>query len=304
MITRRTKYQPVFFLGLVLVASLVLAGLPFQAQFRLQAHQAAAVAADKVVISGDKLQIDNQTLDIQARPALFIDSSCLELLPDILLIAEERRPYVIVRAAFPPDFMPEGISYYWAADTGTISPALVWYDNKLIGYMYSAVEPELYKLSYPRLIGEGQVDNRIHADGTNQNAVRAAQQISRTELAPGETFSFYDHVAPSPANGYVEGLTLFNTEEGPQWQPDIGGGICRTATALNFAVQQADMEIVERHYHSEAVSYAEKGEDTAVARSSGWDYRFRNTSDKRVRIVGVQQQDTLIFRIYELLEQP
>lgn len=289
---------------LVLVASLALVGLPYRAQFRIQAHQAAAIAANKVLISGNKLQIDNQTLDIQARPAIFIDSSCLELLLDILIIPEERRPYVIVRAASLPDFMPEGISYFWSPDTGTISPALVWYDGKLIGYMYSAVEPELYKLSYPRLIGEGQVNNPIDADGTNQNAARAAEQISGTELAPGEVFSFYDYVVPSPANGYVEGLTLFNTEEGPQWQPDIGGGICRTSTALNFAAQQADMETVERHNHSEAVSYAEKGEDTAVARSSGWDYRFRNTSDKRIRIVGVQQRDTLVFQIYELLEQP
>lgn len=300
---QRIGQQRLFCILLILIGSMVLAALPYRAQFRVQAHQAAAVAVDNVLIVGHSLQMGEQSLDIQDRPALFIDSYCRDLLPDILLIPEARRPYVIVTADTQPDFMPEGLNYYWSPNTGTKSPALVWYDQKLVGYMYSVVEPLLYQLSYPRLIGEGQTDNRLDADGTNLNAARAAQQISGTELAPGEVFSFYDYVAPSPQNGYVEGLTLFNTEEGPQWQPDIGGGICRTATALNFAVEEAGMEVIERHNHTETVSYARLGEDTAVARSSGWDYRFRNTTDKTVRIVGIQQEDRLIFEIYELLDQ-
>lgn len=286
---------------MVLLTGLVLASWPYRAQVHIQAHQVQAVAASQVAIVGPYLHIDNQSLDIQARPALFIDADCGDLIPDIMAIPEERRPYIIVSAHTQPDFLPAELSFYWCPQTGNRSPALIWYDQKLIGYMYSAVEPELYKIRYPMQVGESQMTNRL-TDGGGQNAARAAQQISGTQLVPGETFSFYDYVIPSRANGYVEGLTLFNTDEGPRWKPDLGGGICRTSTVLNFAVEQAGLEVLERHHHTEPVSYARSGEDTAVARSAGWDYKFCNSSDKTIKIVAVQNGDQLGFRIYELLE--
>ncbi len=285
---------------MVLLTGLVLASWPYRAQLYIQAHQATAVAATQVAIVGPYLQIDNQSLDIQARPALFIDADCRDLIPDIMAIPEGRRPYIIVNADTQPDFLPAELSFYWCPQTGTRAPALIWYDQKLIGYMYSAVEPQLYIMRYPMLVGESQMTNRLN-DGGGQNAARAAQQISGTNLAPGEVFSFYEYVIPSRANGYVEGMTLFNTDEGPQWEPDLGGGICRTSTVLQFAVEQAGLEVLERHHHTEPVSYARSGEDTAVARSAGWDYKFCNSSDKTIKIVAVQNGDQLGFRIYELL---
>lgn len=301
MILKTLKRRRWFFCLVVLLTCLLLTALPYRTQLHIQAHQAAAVAASQVAIVGPYLQIDNQSLDIQARPALFIDADCGDLIPDIMAIPEERRPYIIVSADTQPDFLPAELSFYWCPQTGTRTPALIWYDQKLIGYMYSAVEPQLYIMRYPMLVGESQMTNRLN-DGGGQNAARAAQQISGILLAPGEVFSFYEHVTPSWANGYVEGMTLFNTDEGPQWEPDLGGGICRTSTVLHFAVEQAGLEVLERHHHTEPVSYAKSGEDTAVARSAGWDYKFCNSSDKTIKIVAVQNGDQLGFRIYELLE--
>ncbi|MEQ8200521.1 MAG: VanW family protein [Syntrophomonadaceae bacterium] len=301
MMVRNFRIQPLLRGLVVLLMGVVLAALPYRAQLHIQAHQATAVAADNVAIVGSYIQVGNQRLDIQSRPALFIDADCRDLIPDIMAIPEIRRPYIIVNAETPPDFLPPGLSFFWSPQTGTRSPALIWYDQKLIGYMYAAVEPQLYNMRYPMLVGEGEVANRTE-DGGGQNAARAAQQISGTILAPGEIFSFYDHVTPSSKDGYVEGMTLFNTEEGPQWQPDLGGGICKTATALHFAVEQAGLEVLERHHHTEAVTYAESGQDTAVARSAGWDYQFRNSADKTIKIVAAQNGDKLEFRIYELLD--
>jgi VanW like protein len=285
----------------LLVAGIMFAASPYEARIIFQTFQAKAIAADEVVIVGQQLQIDKSQLDIAVRPALFIDASCQDLIAAAMLIPIERRPYIIVTADTQPDFMPPDISYYWSPNTGTRSPALVWYDQKLIGYMYSAVEPQLYLMRYPMLIGAGKVKNSI-SDGASQNSIRAAEQISGVILRPGEIFSFYDYVVPSAENGYVEGLTLFNTDEGPQWLPDIGGGICTTATALNFAVENGHMEVIERHKHTKPVSYAESGEDTAVARSGGWDYKFRNTTDKSIQITGEQNGDYLEFEIFAILD--
>lgn len=285
----------------ILLAGILFTASPYNMKIIIQASPAQAIAADDVEIIGQYLKIDNQNLDIRARPALFIDSSCQDLLAEALLIPIERRPYIIVTADTQPGFMPADITYYWSSHTETQSPTLVWYDQELIGYMYSAVEPQLYKMRYPLLIGEGKVTNVIN-DGSSQNAARAAAQISGVIVEPGEIFSFYEHVVPSIENGYVEGLTLFNSEDGPRWLPDVGGGICTTATALNFAVQNAQLEVIERHHHTESVSYAELEEDTAVARSGGWDYRFRNTTEMAIQIVGEQQGDSLEFKIYEILE--
>ncbi|MCX5780390.1 MAG: VanW family protein [Firmicutes bacterium] len=301
MTFKKIGFKAMYLSIAVLLAGILFTASPYNMKIIIQASQAQAIAASDVEIIGQYLRIDNQNLDIGARPALFIDSSCQDLLVEALLIPIERRPYIIVTADTQPGFMPADITYYWSSHTETRSPALVWYDQELIGYMYSAVEPQLYKMRYPLLIGEGKVTNVIH-DGSSQNAARAAAQISGVVLKPGEIFSFYGHVVPSIENGYVEGLTLFNSEDGPRWMPDVGGGICTTATALNLAVQNAQLEVIERHHHTESVSYAEIGEDTAVARSGGWDYKYRNTTEKAIQIVGEQQGDYLEFKIYEILE--
>jgi len=297
----KRRHKSWFLTIALLLAGTLFAASPYEAKIIFQTFQAKAIAADEVGIVGQQLQIDRNQLDIAQRPALFIDASCQELIGAVRLIPIERRPYIIVTADTQPDFMPPDISYYWSPNTGTRSPALVWYEQKLIGYMYSAVEPQLYMMRYPMLIGEGKVENSI-IDGASQNSIRAAEQISGAILKPGEIFAFYDYVVPSVKNGYVEGLTLFNTDEGPQWLPDIGGGICTTATALNFAVQNGQMEVIERHMHTTSVSYAEPGEDTAVARSGGWDYKFRNTADQSIQIIGEQNGDYLEFKIYAILD--
>lgn len=301
MIVTTVTRKEIYLTITILVMGLLLTLSPYRFRVTVQAQQAHAVEASEISISGQYLHINNNSLDIQAKPALFIDSSCSQLISDVLLIPAERRPYLIVNTDTQPDFVPSEVPYYWSPDTGTRSPSLIWYDQKLTGCMYSAVETALYKMRFPMLIGKGQVLNST-ADGGGKNAARAAEQINGVVLKPGEEFSFYDYVVPSAENDYVEGLTLYNTVSGPEWMPDIGGGICRTATALNFAVQNARLDVLERHHHSKPVTYAELGQDTAVARSAGWDYKFRNTCDTPIQIKASQNQNHLAFEIYQVLD--
>ncbi len=302
MIPAKLARRVIYWTAMVLVGAFVFVSCPGRIGLILQPWQARAVAAHAVKIEGQYLNIDGQSLDLSLKPAVFIDVTSQSLLPHIMVIPAERRPYIIVQAEQQPEFMPPDTDYYWAPNTGTMSPALVWYEQKLIGYMYSAVEPELFKMRYPLLIGQGRVANRP-GDGASQNAIRAGEEISGAVVKPGEIFSFYAYVAPSEENGYAEGLTLFTSDESQEWRPAIGGGICKTSTALNFAVENAGLEVIERHHHTDAVSYADLGEDTAVARSGGWDYQFRNTTDKSIQIISQQNEDALEFRIYAILDE-
>ncbi|MEQ8236450.1 MAG: VanW family protein [Syntrophomonadaceae bacterium] len=285
-----------FFLPIAILLTItIVAAFPIIAGKTIQAHQVQAAAADEVGIVGKNLQIAGQVLDLEAKPALFIDASCRELLDTAILLPAGKIPYIIVCAENEPDFMPAEFAYYWSKDMVDRAPLLVWYDQQLIGYMGQAVEPHLNEMLYPRLIGEGKIVNVIN-NGTAQNGATAAGQITGAVVEPGETFSFYDYVLPAKENGYVYGLTLF----GQQWLPDIGGGVCRTSTALNFAVEDAQLEVIERHRHTGPVSYASRGEDTAVTRGGRWDYRFRNTTDESIQIYGEQNGNYLEFKIYAL----
>ncbi|MGB9804294.1 VanW family protein, partial [Desulfofundulus sp.] len=115
---------------------------------------------------------------------------------------------------------------------------------------------------------------------------------------PGEVFSFNRAVGPrTVSRGFVEGGSVVETVYGPKAVPDVGGGVCRTATALHLAVLNAGLEVVERHGHSMPVSYAEPGKDAAVAWPY-WDFRFKNTSGKTLAIKTRNDQGNLRVELW------
>jgi len=291
--TFRTKAIPLA----ILLTALFLAAMPYDVRIMVQKMQSQATAANHIEIAGQYLVVDGEQLDLKLKPALFIDASCQDLLAAVIQVPLEKRPYLVVAADQEPDFIPAKVPYYWSAQTGAVSPSLIWYDQQPIGYMFAEVGPLVQEMLEPVLIGQGKITNNT-GNGSGHNAVMAAKQISGAILQPGETFSFYDYVLPAKEYGYVEGLTLY----GSQWLPDIGGGICRTSTALNFAVENAKLEVVERHHHSKPVTYAPPTRDTAVTRSGGKDYRFRNTTDQAIKIIGRQNGEHLEFEIYQIFD--
>jgi vancomycin resistance protein YoaR len=94
--------------------------------------------------------------------------------------------------------------------------------------------------------------------------------------------------------------SMISTPDGPGWVADIGGGICKTATVLNLAVEQAGLSITEQHHHSFPVDYVPSGQDTAVDQDSGWDYRFVNSQSQPVKIVASCISNTLQVQLWEL----
>jgi hypothetical protein len=129
--------------------------------------------------------------------------------------------------------------------------------------------------------------------GKIHNLRLAIRSIDGIEIPAGGVFSFWQQVgAPTPQRGFVPGREL---RQGCI-VPTIGGGLCQLSNALYTAALDANLEILERHRHSQVVpgSLAEIDRDATVF----WNYldlRFKATTD--VRIEATMDDRQLIVRL-------
>lgn len=133
-------------------------------------------------------------------------------------------------------------------------------------------------------------EDRIH------NIKIAADEIDHTVLEPGEVFSFNKILGKRTEDkGYEKApILLGNGDKGE----GTGGGICQISTTLYNAALEADLEIVERHRHSEPIPYAEEGKDATVVYNSK-DLRFKNTKDYSIEILVSVSEDTVTVKLYK-----
>ena len=130
-------------------------------------------------------------------------------------------------------------------------------------------------LSKYTTIYDAGVYNRAH------NVQLAAKTINGTILLPGETFSYNGVLGnTNAARGYKQATAYV----GGKVVPSFGGGICQVSSTLYNAVLYANLEIVERHNHSYAVSYVPAGRDATVA-YGGKDFKFKNSRSYPIKIV-------------------
>lgn len=278
-------------------------------------HEAETVQETKPVkpaLDGYTLMTTRGPLDITKKGALFIypDVGCRDTLRAVKDLPEEKRPYIIINSGtaeqVKQEFKEVGLTeeYYFCrgnSPTDTV-PSLYIADNReLIRYTCSAATEKLIERRYPIMLSSVELKNTTGPSG--HNCMQAAKAINNAVVNPGEEFSFYKYVGvPSVKRGYKVGRSIMRTPEGPVYFPDVGGGICRTSTVLNFAVKDCPgLKVTERHCHSMPVSYASHGEDTAVARSSGWDYRFINNRDRPVQIKTYWDNGILKIEIWETI---
>jgi len=296
-------------LALTLSLSLLMGGTGL---FTDQSDNYKVVQVEQPALNGFILATDKGYLDISEKGALFIyPDGSRDVLQAAKELPEEKRPYIIINSGTKEQAERElkkmGLDeeYYFLkgespADT---VPSLYYVENgKLKKSLCSLATEKLDEWKYPILLSSAEVENKQGASG--HNAIQAAKSIDGAIVKPGEEFSFYEYVGVcSIERGYKVGRSIMRTPEGIKMVPDVGGGICRTSTVLNFAVKNCPgLEVTERHCHSMPVSYAPPGEDTAVARSSGWDYRFVNNRERPVQIKAIWHDQTLRIEIWELWE--
>jgi len=127
---------------------------------------------------------------------------------------------------------------------------------------------------------EIEPQERFLVAGKIQNLRIALSHLNGVEIPTGEIFSFWKHVGrATKRRGFIEGREL---REGCII-PNVGGGLCQISNALYDAALQANLEIVERHRHTQVVagSLAEHDRDATVF----WNYvdlRFRSSQPFRI----------------------
>lgn len=109
----------------------------------------------------------------------------------------------------------------------------------------------------------------------------ASKAINGTVLEPGQTFSFNKVVGErTTAKGY-KAAHVFS---GPSTTVmGVGGGVCQVASTMFNAALLGNFKIVERHQHSQRVSYVPLGRDAAIYWGSQ-DFKFQNNTSNPVKI--------------------
>ena len=64
----------------------------------------------------------------------------------------------------------------------------------------------------------------------------------------------------------------------------VGGGVCQVASTMFNAALLANFKIVERHQHSQRVTYCPLGRDAAIYWGSE-DFKFKNNTSYPIKIV-------------------
>lgn len=110
----------------------------------------------------------------------------------------------------------------------------------------------------------------------------ASNAINGTIVMPGQTFSFNDVVGPrTAAKGYKPAATFTGAN---RVENELGGGICQVASTVFNCALYSNVEIVERHQHTQRVSYVPLGRDAAIY-GTAQDFKWRNNTGYPIKMV-------------------
>ncbi len=125
-------------------------------------------------------------------------------------------------------------------------------------------------------------------ENRNKNIQVAFDKINGYMLKPGETFSFNTVVGErTQKNGFYEAIEYAYGSE----RMGYGGGVCQVSTTLYLAAVKANLTIVKREPHSDAVGYTDYGKDATVS-DKRIDFKFKNDTDSTIFIVCTVTKDT------------
>lgn len=128
-----------------------------------------------------------------------------------------------------------------------------------------------------------------------KNLEIAGKKIDGIIVMPGEVFSLWNLVGrTTKRKGYLEGLTVSDSALGK----GRGGGLCQLGNLIHYLVLHTDMEVIEKHHHSDALFPDEKrrvpfGTGVSIAYKR-LDYKFKNTTEYPIQI-RIWQDDTMLY---------
>ncbi len=108
----------------------------------------------------------------------------------------------------------------------------------------------------------------------------ASKEINGTIIQPGEEFDFNKVVGTRTAAKGYKNAHVFS---GGGVTMGLAGGICQVASTMFNTVLKANFEIVERHQHSQRVSYVPLGRDAAIS-GNVQNFRWKNNTKYAIKI--------------------
>ena len=109
----------------------------------------------------------------------------------------------------------------------------------------------------------------------------ASKKINGTIIQPGETFDFNKVVGSrTSAKGYKK-AHVFTGGDGVAM--GLAGGICQVASTTFNTALLANVQIVERHQHSQRVSYVPLGRDAAIS-GNVQNFRWKNNTKYAIKV--------------------
>ena len=135
-------------------------------------------------------------------------------------------------------------------------------------------------------------------DKERQNNISiTCSTLNDTYVEPGETFSFCDTVGKATTTKGYEKADVFKDGEVVQ---ALGGGNCQVSSTLyNAVLKIPELEVVERHEHSNSVPYVSKGKDAAVSYGS-YDFKFKNNLPNKIKISASCDSDYVYVKLFKL----
>lgn len=123
--------------------------------------------------------------------------------------------------------------------------------------------------------------NYVNNANRTKNLQLAAKTITGTIVQPGQTFSFNKVVGPRTAAKGYKPAPVFGASG---VENGIGGGICQVSSTVFNCALNANVGIVERHQHSQRVTYVPLGRDAAIY-GTVQDFKWKNTTNYPIKIV-------------------
>ena len=179
--------------------------------------------------------------------------------------------------------------------------------NRRVAMVFDRITPRFHEgltaaeLGITELVSESTTYYWGSWPNRRSNIALGAGKLNGIIIAPGEEFSFNDHLGDiTPEAGYLEGSVIL----GGATVTGIGGGICQVSTTMFRVAYGGGYAITERNSHGYRVGYYEYANAGPGLDAAIWqpeiDLRFQNNTPHHLLIESsfLGAQDALQFRIY------
>lgn len=135
-------------------------------------------------------------------------------------------------------------------------------------------------------------------DPERQNNINiTCSTLNGTLVNNGETFSFCNTVGKATSNRGYKKADVY--QDGEKIQA-LGGGNCQVSSTLyNAVLKIPELQVTERHEHSNSVPYVSKGKDAAVAYGS-YDFQFINNTGNQIKILSSSDSSYVYIQIFKI----